>query len=186
MRFYMFKQSVFAAAKAIEPSDRGELEITDTIQRLIEEGGKVEWHRVKGWWKDTGQLADMLAANRLVLEDIEPRIDGEITDCSVEGRVVVEEGATLERTTVRGPAVIGAGAIVRDAYIGPYTAVGEGCEVIGSEVEHSILLRGSKVRDLGSRMEASLLGRDVTISRSDRLPKTIRMLVGDKAEITLP
>ncbi len=183
---YMFRPSVFAAAKAIEPSPRGELEITDTIQRLIDDGRAVEYHRVKGWWKDTGQLEDMLAANRLVLEDIEPHIGGELIDCNVEGRVVVEAGAVLERTTVRGPAVIGAGARVTDAYIGPYTAIGEDCEVTGSEVEHSILLRGARVRNLASRMEASLLGRNVSLSRSDGLPKTIRMIVGDNSELNLP
>jgi glucose-1-phosphate thymidylyltransferase len=183
---YMFKPSVFDAAKAIEPSPRGELEITDTLQRLIDQGRQVEWHRVKGWWKDTGQLADMLEANRLVLEEIEPRLDGELVDSKVEGRVVVEAGALLERTTVRGPTVIGSGARVLDSYIGPYTAIGSDCEVVGSEVEHSILLRGSKVLELGSRMEASLLGRNVSVSRGDGLPKTIRMMVGDNSELTLP
>lgn len=183
---YMFKPSVFAAAKAIEPSDRGELEITDTIQRLIDEGAQVECHRVRGWWKDTGQLADMLEANRLVLEEVEPRTEGELIDCSVEGRLVVEAGAVVERSTVRGPAVIGAGARVSDAYIGPYTAVGPDCEVRGAEIEHSILLRGAKVSDLSSRMEASLLGRNVKLAGSDGLPKTIRMMVGDNSELTLP
>jgi len=183
---YMFKPSVFAAAKAIEASPRGELEITDTIQYLIDQGAQVEQHLVKGWWKDTGQLEDMLAANRLVLEDIEPLAAGEVIDSTVEGRVVISEGAIVERTTIRGPAVVGPGARVTDAYVGPYTAIGPDCEVIGSEIEHSILLRGAKVRHLASRMEASLLGRDVTVSRSDGLPKTIRMMVGDSSELTLP
>jgi glucose-1-phosphate thymidylyltransferase len=129
---YMFKPGVFAAAKAIEPSARGELEITDTIQRLIDEGRPVECHQVRGWWKDTGQLADMLEANRLVLEDLEPHSDGELLDSRVEGRVAIEAGAVLERTTVRGPAVIGGGARIRDSYIGPYTSIGEDCEVTGS------------------------------------------------------
>jgi glucose-1-phosphate thymidylyltransferase len=183
---YMFTPSVFEAARAIEPSARGELEITDTIQRLIDDDRQVEWHRVKGWWKDTGQLADMLDANRLVLEDIEPHVDGELTDCTLEGRVVVEAGAVLERSTVRGPAVIGADARISDAYIGPYTAIGANCEVSGSEIEHSILLRGARVHGLASRMEASLLGRNVSLSRRDGLPKTIRMMVGDNSELTLP
>lgn len=183
---YMFTPAVFEAAKAIEPSLRGELEITDTIQRLIEDGKQVEYHQVKGWWKDTGQLADMLEANRLVLEEIAPHIDGRLIDCEVEGRVVVEEGAVIERTSIRGPAVIGRNAKVSDAYIGPYTAIGDECEVTGSEVEHSILLKGSRVLGLESRLEASLLGRNVTIRRSTGLPKTVRMSVGDSAEITLP
>ncbi len=183
---YMFTPAVFAAARAIEPSARGELEITDTIQKLIDDGGKVEQHLVKGWWKDTGQLADMLAANRLVLEDIEPHTEGELVDCNVEGRVVVSEGAVVERTTIRGPAVIGAGAKISDAYIGPYTAIGPECEVTGSEIEHSILLRGAVVRNLATRMEASLLGRNVKVASSEGLPKTIRMMVGDSSELNLP
>jgi len=182
---YMFKPVIFDAARSIEPSARGELEITDTIQKLIDTGHTVEQHRVKGWWKDTGQLADMLEANRLVLEDIERRLAGECSGCETVGRVVVEEGASLERCTVRGPAVIGAGSRLVDSYVGPYTAIAAGCEVIGSEVEHSILLAGASIRDLPSRMEASLLGRNVRISRAEGLPKTLRMLVGDRSEITL-
>ncbi len=182
---YMFTSKVFAAAKAIQPSPRGELEITDTIQRMVDDGLRVDSHRVKGWWKDTGQLADMLEANRLVLEEGSRRIDGELIDSTVEGRVVVEPGAVLERTTVRGPAVIGAGARITNSYIGPYTAVGEDVVIEASEVEHSILLAGCEVRDLPSRLEASLLGREVKLARSDRLPKTLRMIVGDRSEITL-
>ena len=183
---YMFTPEVFAAARAIEPSPRGELEITDTIQHLIDTGHPVEQHRVKGWWKDTGQLADMLEANRLVLEDLEPAIEGEVIDCKVEGRVVIEAGARVERSTVRGPAVIGAGSTVTDSYIGPYTAIADDCEVVHSELEHSILLTGASIRELPSRMEASLLGRNVRITRADGLPKTLRMMVGDASEMTLP
>jgi glucose-1-phosphate thymidylyltransferase len=183
---YMFNSKVFEAASAIEPSARGELEITDTIQRLIDDGHSVEHHRVKGWWKDTGQLADMLEANRLVLEDIEPHVDGELIEAQIEGRVVIETGAVVERSSVRGPAVIGAGSRIVDSYIGPYTAIGAGCEVVGSEVEHSILLKGASVRNLPSRMEASLLGRDVSVSSSDGLPKTLRLMIGDSSEVTIP
>jgi glucose-1-phosphate thymidylyltransferase len=183
---YMFTPKVFEAAKSIEPSARGELEITDTIQRLIDTGNTVEEHRVKGWWKDTGQLADMLEANRLVLEDIVSRIEGEAIDSNFEGRVIIEEGARVERSTVRGPAVIGAGSVITDSYIGPYTAIDQDCEVSSSEIEHSILLAGARVSHLPSRMEASLLGRNVTIGRADGPPKTLRMLVGDRSEIELP
>ncbi len=165
----------------------GELEITDTIQRLIDEGRRVESRTVGGWWKDTGQLEDMLEANRLVLEDIERRIDIELdAESKVEGRVVIEAGATLERAVVRGPAIIGAGARVADAYVGPYTAIAEGVVVEGTEVEHSILLEGARIVNLPARMEASLLGRNVHLSSSDGLPKTLRMIVGDNAEITIP
>ncbi len=180
---YMFRASVHAAARAIEPSARGELEITDAIQRLVDVGLRVEPHIVEGWWKDTGRLEDMLAANRLVLDTIERRQEGELIDSRVDGRVVIEPGARLERCTVRGPAVIGAGARLTDSYVGPYTAIGENCVIQNAEVEHSILLAGSVVQDLDGRMESSLLGRNVTISRGTRQPKAYRFLVGDNSEI---
>ncbi|MDX6584000.1 MAG: glucose-phosphate thymidylyltransferase [Solirubrobacterales bacterium] len=184
---YMFTTAIFDAARSIEPSARGELEITDAIQSLIDGGARVDSHTVAGWWKDTGQLADMLEANRLVLEDVERRIDGELDEESrIEGRVVLEAGAVLERSLVRGPAVIAAGARIVDSYIGPYTSIDCDVEVIGSEVEHSILLAGASVRDLPARIEASLLGKGVKLARGDGMPKTLRMIVGDKSEISIP
>jgi glucose-1-phosphate thymidylyltransferase len=182
---YMFTPAVHRAARAIEPSGRGELEITDALQYLVDDGLRVEPHVVKGWWKDTGRLEDMLAANRLVLDTIEARIEGELIDSQVDGRVVIEPGARLERTSVRGPAIIGAGAKLRNCYIGPYTAIGDGCEIENAEVEHSILLAGSSVRDLAGRMESSLLGRNVKIARDARQPRAYRFLVGDNSEISI-
>ena len=180
---YMFTPLIHDAARAIEPSARGELEITDAIQWLVDNGKRVEPHVVRGWWKDTGRLEDMLEANRLILDTLVRKIDGELVEAQVDGRVVIEPGAVLERATVRGPAIIGAGAQVRDAYIGPYTAVGRNCVIEGAEVEHSILLEGSSVRGLDGRMESSLLGRDVAIARGDRQPRAYRFMVGDKSEI---
>ena len=180
---YMFTDCVHRAARAIEPSGRGELEITDAIQYLVDQGMRVEPHIVQGWWKDTGRLADMLAANRLVLDTIETRLEGELVESQVDGRVVIEAGAVLERSTVRGPAIIGAGARLTDCYIGPYTAIGENCEIRNAEVEHSILLAGASVHDLAGRMESSLLGRNVTIGRDERQPRAFRFLVGDNSEI---
>jgi glucose-1-phosphate thymidylyltransferase len=183
---YLFQPAIFEAARALEPSWRGELEITEAIQSLIEDGHEVQSEVVSGWWKDTGQLADMLEANRLVLEEVETRIDGEVgEDCKIEGRVVVEAGAKLSGSTVRGPAVIGAGARIEGAYVGPYTSIGEDVRICRSEIEHSIVLAGSVVEDLGTRMEASLLGREVKLTRSEGMPKTLRMLVGDKCEIKI-
>ena len=183
---YLFSSSIFAAARGLEPSGRGEYEITEAIQALIDDGHRVQSEVVRGWWKDTGRLADMLEANRLVLEELETRLDGEIDEESrVEGRVVLEAGASLTRSVVRGPAVIGAGACIEDAYIGPYTSIGEDVHVRRSEVEHSIVLSGSVVEDLGTRMEASLLGRNVRLTRSDGPPKTLRLLVGDRSEIEI-
>jgi glucose-1-phosphate thymidylyltransferase len=183
---YLFGPSIFDAARALEPSWRGELEITEAIQSLIEDGHTVQSEVVTGWWKDTGQLADMLEANRLVLEEVETRLDGEVDAASrVEGRVVVEAGAHITGSVVRGPAVIGAGARIEEAYVGPYTSIGENVRICRSEIEHSIVLAGSVVEDLGTRMEASLLGREVKLTRSDGMPKTLRMLVGDKSEIKI-
>src|ERR671933_2210918 len=123
---YMFTPAIHDAARSIEPSWRDELEITDAIQHLIDQGMRVDPHIVRGWWKDTGQVQDMLDANRLILDDLGERIDGELVDSRVEGRVVIEKGARLERATVRGPAIIGSGSEISDAYIGPYTAIGDG------------------------------------------------------------
>jgi glucose-1-phosphate thymidylyltransferase len=180
---YMFTAGIHDAARAIEPSARGELEITDAIQHLVDEGRRVEPHIVRGWWKDTGRLDDMLEANRLVLDRIESQIDGELVDSQCDGRVIIERGALLERTTVRGPAIIGAGTRITDAYIGPYTAIGENCVITSAEVEHSILLSGSKVSNLEGRMESSLLGRNVTIARGVRQPRAYSFMVGDNSEI---
>jgi glucose-1-phosphate thymidylyltransferase len=181
---YMFTPEIHEAARAIEPSARGELEITDAIQYLVDQGRRVEPHIVSGWWKDTGRLEDMLEANRLILENVEQRIDGELDARSqVEGRVIVESGARLVRSTVRGPAIIGAGATLTDCYVGPYTAIAEGCMIENAEVEHSILLAGSSVCNLAGRMESSLLGRNVAIRRDDRQPRAYRFMVGDNSEI---
>jgi glucose-1-phosphate thymidylyltransferase len=180
---YMFTPGIHDASRAIEPSARGELEITDAIQRLVDDGARVEPHIVRGWWKDTGRLDDMLEANRLVLDRIEPRVEGQLVESQCDGRVIVEAGARLERTTVRGPAIIGAGAQLTDCYVGPYTAIGEDCVICEAEVEHSILLAGCTVRHLEGRMESSLLGRNVTISRGVRQPRAYRFMVGDNSEI---
>src|SRR4051812_20599169 len=180
---YMFTPRIHEAARSIQPSGRGELEITDAIQWLVDSEHPVESHVVRGWWKDTGRLADMLEANRLILETIDQRIDGELVDSTIEGRVIVEAGAILERTTVRGPALIGAGARLVDAYLGPFPAVGRHCAIESAEIEPSILLEGSSVKGLDGRMESSLLGRDVIIARGDRQPRAYRFMVGDSSEI---
>jgi len=183
---YLFQNLIFDAARSLEPSWRGELEITEAIDKLIDDGRSVRSEVVRGWWKDTGQLADMLEANRLVLEELQTSIEGDVDeDSKVEGRVVIGPGARLERAVVRGPAVIGAGACVEDAYIGPYTSIGDDVHVRRSEVENSIVLAGSVVEDLGTRMEASLLGKEVKLTRSQGMPQTLQMLVGDRSEIKL-
>jgi glucose-1-phosphate thymidylyltransferase len=182
---YMFTPTIFDAARSIEPSWRNELEITDAIQTLVDRGARVDPHIVHGWWKDTGQVQDMLEANRLILDDLAERVDGELVDSRVEGRVVIEDGARLERSTVRGPAIVGSGSRITDAYIGPYTAIGEDVEITGAELEHSIVLSGSAIRDLEYRIEASLIGKNVEIKRGPALPKAYRFVVGDNADVQI-
>jgi glucose-1-phosphate thymidylyltransferase len=182
---YMFTSAIFKAARSIKPSPRGELEITDAIQHLVDNGMRVDPHQVDGWWKDTGQVQDMLEANRLILDDIEERCDGELIDSQIEGRVVIEAGARLERATVRGPAIIGADSRITDAYIGPYTALAENVTIERAEIEHSIVLAGSSVADLDARVEASLIGRNARIGRGAALPKAYRLVLGDNSEVLL-
>jgi glucose-1-phosphate thymidylyltransferase len=140
---------------------------------------------VHGWWKDTGQVEDMLEANRLILDELREQVDGELVDSRVEGRVVIAEGARLERTTVRGPAIVGRGSQLTDAYIGPYTAIGEDVRIEKAELEHSIVLSGSAISDLEYRIEASLIGKNVRIGRGPALPKAYRFVVGDNADVQI-
>lgn len=182
---YMFSPAIMDSAKAIRPSGRGELEITDAIQHMIDRGLTVEPHEVTGWWKDTGRLEDMLEANRLILDVLVPRIDGELVDSSMEGRIVIEKGARIVRSSIRGPAIIGAGALVEDSYIGPYSSISTGVVVRRAEVEHSILLEDSRVEDLDARVESSLIGRGVTIARTAEKPRAYRFMVGDSSSIGL-
>ena len=182
---YLFSHKIIEASRQLEPSWRGELEITEAIQSLIENGGDVRSRVVGGWWKDTGRLEDMLEANRLVLDEIVSSNDGLTEDSKLEGRVVLEEGAVVRRSLVRGPVTIGRDAVIEDSYIGPYTSLGERVEVRRSEIEHSIILSDSVVEDLPSRLEASLLGRRVRVVKSNGPARTLRMLVGDRAEIEI-
>jgi glucose-1-phosphate thymidylyltransferase len=182
---YMFTEEIFNAARAIEPSPRGELEITDAIQYLVDSGKTVEAHQVDGWWKDTGRLEDMLQANRLVLEDLQASNDGELIDTEIQGRVAIGAGARLERCVVRGPAVIGPGAQLTDTFIGPYTSIDTDVKIERSEVEYSIVLEGSEISDLSARLEASLIGKHSRVHRTDGMPRTYRLLIGDKCEIAL-
>jgi glucose-1-phosphate thymidylyltransferase len=180
---YLFDRSINTAVRSITPSPRGELEITDAIQWLLDQGMRVRCELLTGWWIDTGKLTPLLEANRLLLEKIEPRIDGKVDDAStVDGRVVVETGATVTNSILRGPLVIGAGARIEDSFIGPFSAIGEGCEVVNSEVEHSVIMERSKVIDI-QRLEDSLIGKEAVITRSQVRPRALRLMVGDHCQI---
>jgi glucose-1-phosphate thymidylyltransferase len=181
---YMFGPDVFESVNRITPSFRNELEITDAIQDLIDRGLTVRPHIVEGWWKDTGKLEDMLEANRLILETFERRVDGAVDgESRVEGKVVVEQGAVIERSTIRGPAIIGRGARIVHAYVGPFTSIGNDVEITGSEIEHSIVLEGSSLRDLANRVIDSLIGRNVRIWREPVKPSAYRFMLGDNSEV---
>jgi glucose-1-phosphate thymidylyltransferase len=184
---YMFGPAVFESVKRIKPSARNELEITEAIQDLIDRGLDVRPHVVQGWWKDTGKLEDMLEANRLILETIERRIDGTVdAESRIDGRVIVEAGATIERSVVRGPVIIGKGARISGAYIGPFTAIGDDVELRDTEIEHSIVLEGAKITDLATRIEDSLIGRNVKIARQPVRPVAYRFMLGDNSEVRVP
>lgn len=182
---YLFDRQIHEAVRAIEPSARGELEITDAIQWLIDHGRRVRHEVVDGWWIDTGKLDPLLEGNRLVLETLAARTDGEVDAASrIEGRVVIEAGARIEGSTVRGPAIIGPGTVVRNSYIGPYTSVYRDCEIIDTEIEHSVVLEESHIIGV-PRMQDSLIGKQVTVSRSQRRPQATRLMLGDHSVVDL-
>jgi glucose-1-phosphate thymidylyltransferase len=181
---YMFGPEIFDSVKRIKPSFRNELEITDAIQDLIDRGLTVTPHLVEGWWKDTGKLEDMLEANRLILETLDRRVDGRVDETSrVEGKVVIEAGAVIEQSVIRGPAIIGANARIVHSYVGPYTAIMKDVEIRDSEIEHSIVLEGSKIHDLGTRIADSLIGKNVKINRIPIKPSAYRFMLGDNSEV---
>ena len=180
---YMFDEKIFEAARAIKPSKRGELEITDAIQWLLDNGHTVHPHIVKGWWKDTGKIEDMLEANRTVLDTFERDVRGSIVNSQIEGKVIVEEGAEITDSVVRGPTIIGRDARIGHAYVGPYTSIGTGCALEYCEIENSIVLENSNIAHVTGRIEASLIGKNVKIGRTARKPAAYRFMVGDNSEV---
>ncbi len=182
---YLFSGKIMDACHAIDPSPRGELEITDAIQWMIDQGQTVAERTITGWWKDTGKLYDMLEANRIVLDTYEQRVDGTLdADSEIQGRVVIEEGAELVNSTVRGPAIIGRGTKLVNTFIGPYTAIYHSCEITDSEIEHSIVLEETSISDV-DRMEDSLIGKQVEVTRSTRKPAAMRLMLGDHSRVAL-
>jgi glucose-1-phosphate thymidylyltransferase len=180
---YMFSPAVFDSVKRIRPSFRNELEITDAIQDLIDRGLSVRPHLVQGWWKDTGKLEDMLEANRLILDTIERRIDGSVdAESRIEGKVAIDAGAVIERSVIRGPVVIGPGARIVHAYVGPFTSIGARVQIQDSEIEHSIVLEGCSITNT-SRVVDSLMGRNVRIHREPVKPSAYRFMLGDNSEV---
>jgi len=181
---YMFDKNIFRAVREIKPSWRNELEITDAIQWLVDQKLAVHPHIVKGWWKDTGKIEDMLEANRTVLDTFEREIRAEVDhSSSVEGKVVIENGARVVDSVIRGPVIIGANARIEQAFIGPYTSIGSNCVINNAEIENSIVLENSEISHVEGRIEASLIGRNVKIGRTKRKPIAYRFNLGDNREV---
>lgn len=179
---YMFNPPIFEAVKQIKPSFRNELEITDAIQYLIDKGYEVHPYLVKGWWKDTGKLEDLLEANRIVLDTFESKNDGYIDSSSeVYGKVVISKGAEIINSTIRGPAIIGENSKIINSYIGPFTSIHYNVLVKNSEIEHSIVLENSIISDINARIEDSLIGKNVEVRRSSSKPKAYRFMLGDNS-----
>jgi len=182
---YIFSPAVHDVVSGLKPSWRNELEITDAIQGLLDRGHRVESTVISGYWKDTGNVTDMLEVNRLVLEGIEPSVAGEVDEASeLIGRVVVEAGARVERSRVVGPVIIGAGSVIRDSYLGPFTSIDRDCTVIDSEIEYSIVLRGASLDGVG-RIEVSLIGREARVTPAPRVPKAHRLVLGDHSQVQI-
>lgn len=182
---YLFDPSIHEAVAAIEPSPRGELEITDAIQWLIDNGHRVRHEVLEGWWKDTGKLEPLLEGNRLILETLEQSIIGSVdADSRIDGRVVIEAGAEIINSTVRGPAIIGERTRVVNSYIGPFTSVYFDCEVVDSEIEHSVILEESKILGI-PRIADSLIGKLVEVRRSQTRPHANRLMIGDHSVVDL-
>lgn len=181
---YLYDEHIFEAVKSLKPSARGELEISDAHQYLIDKGYKIGYAEITGWWKDTGKPVDLLEANRLVLDNIAPRIDGEVDSSSdVAGKVILESGARIINSKVRGPAIIGKGCVIENSYVGPFTSIGDRTEVRDSEVEYSIVLRECKIVRVGLRIEGSILGNDVEVVEANGKPRVHRFMIGDQSRI---
>jgi len=182
---YAFTPSVHDAVRAISPSDRGELEITDAIQHLIDGGAMVRSAVSTGYWKDTGNVTDMLEVNRALLETLEPRVEGTVDDDSeVIGRVTIAPGAVVRASRIVGPTVIGPGVVVSHSYVGPFTSVDAGCRISESELQFTIVLRGASI-DGVRRIEHSLIGREASVGPALSHPRSHQLVLGDHSEVRI-
>jgi glucose-1-phosphate thymidylyltransferase len=182
---YLFTPAIHEAVSGLKPSWRGELEITDAIQWLIESGREVTSCVVTGYWKDTGNVADILEVNRLVLETLEPRCEGIVdADSELIGRVVVEPGARVAGSRIVGPALVESGTRIAGSYVGPFTSIADDCVITDSEIEYSIVLSGASLRGVG-RVEASLIGRGVEVTLAPRVPRAHRLFLGDDCKVQI-
>jgi glucose-1-phosphate thymidylyltransferase len=180
---YLFDPTIHDAVASVKPSWRGELEITDSIQALIDAGRTVRPEMVTRWWKDTGKLEDLLEANRIMLSVMEPRVDGDVDARSrLVGPVVIEKGAKVSGSVIRGPAVVGEDSIVEDSLLGPNASIYYGCTVSGSEIEDSIVMERCRIEDVRG-VSQSLVGKDVEVRRGRDRPAMYRLMLGDQSQV---
>jgi glucose-1-phosphate thymidylyltransferase len=181
---YLYDRHIFEAVKSIRPSARGELEISDAHQYLIDRGYEVGYTEITGWWKDTGKPSDLLEANRLVLDNMPGKIEGEVDAQSVvAGKVVLGKGSRVVNSVIRGPAMIGQNCLIEDSFIGPFTSIGNDTTVRKSEVEYSIVLKECKIINVGIRLEGSILGNDVEVVEASGKPRVHRFMIGDQSRV---
>lgn len=183
---YIYDHHIFEAVNNIKPSQRGELEISDAHQYLIDHGYQIGYSEITGWWKDTGKPIDLLEANRLVLEHLTPRIDGDVDkESHTTGNVIIEPGARIQKSHIRGPVIIGSNTIIENSYVGPFTSIHNDCHIKNSEIEFSIVLNNCQIHDIGGRIESSLLGTDVQLMKVASKPATHRFIIGDQSRVEL-
>ena len=182
---YLFSPSIHTAIDRIKPSWRGELEITDAIQELVNMGKKVKAHILKSWWLDTGKKDDLLNANRVVLDEwVQEDIKGVVESSKVIGRVKIEEGAFIKDSIIRGPVVIGKRAKILNSFIGPYTSIGDKCVVENSSIEYSVVMEKSEIRNI-ERIDESLIGRNAKVIKGSGVNKALKLNIGDDAQIEI-
>ena len=181
---YMFDHHVYEAVDNITPSWRGELEITDAIQWMVDQGYRVYPYIHRGWWIDTGRPGDLLEANSFVLEELTPQVEGYVArDSEVDGRVTIQKGAEIINSVIRGPTIIGERSRIVNSYVGPFTSIYHDVVVEDSEIERSIVLEHSLVRDIPARIQDSLIGRQVHLTRSPIKPKAYKLTLGDHSQV---
>lgn len=181
---YFFKPIIIEACKSIKPSWRDELEITDAIQYLIDNGHRVEASKIDGWWKDTGKAEDILEANRLILDDMDFRNEGIMKNSKLFGRAVIGSGSIVENSSIKGPCIIGRNCKISDSYIGPYTSINDGCIIEGTEIEDSLVMSECSIVNAGRILE-SLIGKNVRIKENGSKPLGSKFIVGDNSDIAL-
>lgn len=183
---YIYDSSIFEAVNAIRPSARGELEISDAHQYLLDNGYQVTYSEITGWWKDTGKPSDLLEANRLVLENLAPYQEGSADAQSLlAGKVTLEKGAQVINSHIRGPVIIGKNTVIKNSYIGPYTAIYHDCLIEKSEIEFSIVMERCRITDVGIRIESSILGSGVEVVRAQDKPRTHRFILGAQSHLEI-